>query len=116
MNRAKRLAGTTLALMLAASPVIGVTAAWGQMMRPDTGSAVGASENVDAMDQKVAYDINQAWSRDEDASGAVAFQENGEIALSDGNREQARHYFEAAETELARLKPHPVSVMSSSAK
>jgi len=40
-------------------------------------------------------------------AAAAAFQENGEIALSEGNQQQARRYFEAAERELARL--HPVS-------
>ena len=116
MNRVKKLAGTTLALMLAVSPLIGARASWAQMMRENTGSVVGASESVDAMDQKLAYDISQAWSHDEDASGAVAFQENGEIALSQGNQRQARHYFEAAEKELANLKPSPVAAMSSSTK
>jgi hypothetical protein len=116
VNRVKRLAGTTLALMLAASPMFGATVSWGQMMRQNTGSVVGDSESVDTMDQKLAYDISQAWSHDEDASGAVAFQENGEIALSQGYQRQARHYFEAAEKELAHLKPGPVAAMSSSAE
>ncbi len=57
------------------------------------------------MDQDLAQKISQAWSEGKDASGAVAFQENGEIALSEGNQQQARHYFEAAEHELASLRP-----------
>ncbi len=113
MNRVKKLAGTTLALMLAASPIIAASAAWGQKMPQNTGSAVNASDRVDAMDQKLSYDISRAWSENEDASGAVAFQENGEVALSEGDQQRARGYFEAAEKELAHLKPSPTAASSS---
>jgi hypothetical protein len=111
-----KLAGTTLALMLAASPLIAISPAWGQMMGQNTGSVVSASQSADAMDQQLAYNISRAWSENEDASGAVAFQENGEIALSQGDQQQARHYFEAAEKELAQLKRSPIGATSSSAQ
>lgn len=114
VNRVKKFAGTTLALMLAASPMAGAKAVWAQMTPQNNGSVVNASENVSSMDQQLADQIRQAWSKDEDASGAVAFQENGEIALSQGDEQQARQYFEAAERELAHLKPRPISSVSSS--
>jgi predicted negative regulator of RcsB-dependent stress response len=113
MNRGKKLAGTALALMLAVSPMVGAEAAWGQMTNRNTGSVVSTQESTDGMDQQLAYDISHAWAENEDASGAVAFQENGEIALSQGDKQRARRNFEAAEKELAHLKPSPVAPFSS---
>ncbi len=101
MKSLKIFAGTSLAAMLA----ISTTAVWAQATPQNASLTVNSTQNVDAMDQDLAQKISQAWSEGKDASGAVAFQENGEIALSEGNQQQARHYFEAAEHELASLRP-----------
>ena len=75
-------------------------------MTPQNSTSVAsASDSVDDLDEQLAYQISQAWSENKDASGVVTFQVNGEIALSQGDREQARRDFEAAEQELAHLKP-----------
>ncbi len=102
MNCFKTLTGGCLAAILAIAP-----AAWAQSMPQGNTSEVSATESTNTMDQELAQKISQAWSEGKDASGAAAFQENGEIALSEGNPQQARRYFEAAEHELARL--HPVA-------
>jgi hypothetical protein len=109
MNWFKKIAGMTPTLMLLAVPTFLVTAAWGEAISRNTGSMVIASETTNDMDRNLARQIGQAWAEDKDARGAVAFQENGEIALSQGNEQQARHYFEEAEQELAHLKPSPAS-------
>jgi hypothetical protein len=57
------------------------------------------------MDQTVSREIKQAWSEGKNATAAMAFQENGEIAMGEGNEKQARQYFQAAEQELERLTP-----------
>ena len=101
MKSLKMLAGTGLAAMLAVS----TTSVWAQTTPQNATLTVSSTQSVDTMDQDIAQKISQAWSEGKDASGAVAFQENGEIALSEGNQQQARHYFEAAEHELARLRP-----------
>ena len=105
MNCLKTLASGCLAAILTIAP-----AAWAQSMPQGKTSVVSATESADTMDQELAQKISQAWSEGKDASGAAAFQENGEIALSEGNQQQARRYFEAADRELARL--HPVAVSS----
>ncbi len=98
--------GATLLCALSA-PVV-----WGQT-RPVAGSAIGIGsyrtrsadkESAAAMDQKVSRGISQAWSEDKDASGAKAFQENGEIALSEGKEQEAKGYFQAALRELAGIE------------
>jgi hypothetical protein len=114
VNSHKKMAGSSLALMLAIAFAIPATASWGQMAPRESGSVISASQSVDVLDQEVAQKISQAWSEGKDASGAVAFQENGEIALSEGNQDQARRNFEAAEHELAHLKPNPVQAPSAS--
>jgi len=115
VNCLKKIAGCSLALMFAASFAIPATPAWSQMMAPQSRvSAMSASDSAGALDQDVAQKISEAWSEGKDASGAVAFQENGEIALSEGNTNQARSDFEAAEHELAGLKVTPVGVPSDS--
>lgn len=111
MKCLKIFAGTSLAAMLAVS----TAAAWAQTTPQNATLTVSSNQSVDEMDQDVAQKISQAWSEGKDASGAVAFQENGEIALSEGNQQQARHYLEAAEQELARLRPvHPSAQTSAS--
>jgi hypothetical protein len=102
---------TSGAAMLCAlsAPVV-----WGQT-RPVAGSAIGIGsyqtasamqdrESAPAMDQEVSRKISQAWSEDKDASGAEAFQENGEIALREGKEQEAKGYFQAALRELAGLE------------
>jgi hypothetical protein len=104
MNLVKKFAGTAVALMLVAAPTFSATA-WGQTMQRNAGSMVNTTESASDMDMSLAHQISQAWAENKDASGAVAFQENGEIALSSGNEQLARHYFEQAEQNLAQLKP-----------
>ncbi len=112
MNYLKTFAAGGMALVLA----IFSTAARGQTAPSSAvGSTVSATQIANAMDQDLAQKISQAWSEGKDANGAVAFQENGEMALSAGNPQQARQYFEAAEHELTGLQPSPVGAPSSSA-
>jgi hypothetical protein len=90
MKYPKLIVTSGAALLFAVS----VPIAWGQT-RPVTGSAieVGAAavqDSASAMDQQVSRKITQAWSEGKDASGAAAFQENGEIALGEGKQQQAR--------------------------
>jgi hypothetical protein len=101
MKCLKMLAGSSLAVMIA----ISATGVWAQTAPQNASLTVSSTQSVDTMDQDVAQKISQAWSEGKDASGAVAFQENGEIALSEGNQQRARHYFAAAERELAGLRP-----------
>jgi hypothetical protein len=62
-------------------------------------------DSASLMDQDVSREIKQAWSEGKNATGAMAFQENGEIAMVDGKEKEARQYFQAAEQELGTLKP-----------
>ena len=57
------------------------------------------------MDENVSRDIKQAWSEGKNATAAMAFQENGEIAMSEGKEREASRYFQAAEQELGTLEP-----------
>jgi hypothetical protein len=100
MHCLKTLAGGCLAAILTIAPAV-----WGQSMPQGKTPVVSTSESAGTMDQELAQKISQAWSEGKDASGAAAFQENGEIALSEGNEQEARRYFESAEQELARLHP-----------
>jgi tetratricopeptide (TPR) repeat protein len=82
--------------------------AWGQT-RLVTGStiekdAAATQDSASAMDQDVSRKIRQAWSEGKDASGAAAFQENGEIALAEGKQQQARQYFEQALANLGAIE------------
>jgi hypothetical protein len=110
MNRFKTIAGSGFALILTlAAPV-----AWGQTV-PDNAGAFAArgayqtnwstQENVTLMDQNLSREIRQAWSEGKDATAAMAFQENAEIAFSEGKEQEANQYFSAAERELGSLKP-----------
>jgi hypothetical protein len=105
VNYRKIFGASTLALMVA----ISTTAAWGQMAPQSTGSVTSASGKANALQQDVARKINDAWGEHKDASGAAAFQENGEIAMSEGDSQKAERYFEAAEHELSALKPSMVA-------
>jgi hypothetical protein len=104
MKYPKLIVTTGAALLFAVSAPI----AWGQT-RPETGSAIEAGaattqDSASAMDQDVSRKIRQAWSEGKDASGAAAFQENGEIALGEGKQQQARHYFEQALANLGTIE------------
>jgi S-formylglutathione hydrolase FrmB len=110
MNSLKTIAGGGLALMLTFTAPV----ASGQSV-PNNVAASGATgaydtdwsthDSVSLMDQNVSREIKQAWSEGKDATGAMAFQENGEIAMGEGKEKQARQYFQAAEQELRTLKP-----------
>jgi hypothetical protein len=114
MNCIKTIAGSALALML----TFGGAVAWGQSA-PQNVTAAGATaayntswstrDNPSLMDQNLSGEIKQAWSEGKDATGAMAFQENGEIAMSKGEDEQATQYFQAAERELGTLQPDHTS-------
>ena len=56
-----------------------------------------------AMDRDVSREIKEAWSQGKDASGAAAFQENGEIALSEGNDNWRRHFSRMHSKIFAKL-------------
>jgi len=104
MKYPKLIVTTGAALLFAVSAPI----TWGQT-RPVTGSAIEAGaaatqDSASAMDRAVSRKIGQAWSEGKDASGAAAFQENGEIALAEGKRQQARQYFEQALANLGALE------------
>jgi len=66
-------------------------------------ASVLASTDASAMDKEVGREIAQAWAEHKDASGAAAFLENGEIALSEGRDQEAKEYFRKALDELARI-------------
>jgi hypothetical protein len=103
MKYPKLIVTSGAALLFAVSAPI----AWGQT-RP-AGSAIEAGatatqDSASATDQAVSRKIRQAWSEGKDASGAAAFQENGEIALGEGKQQQARQYFEQALANLGAIE------------
>jgi hypothetical protein len=97
MSRLNYIAGSGLALMLAVS----AAPAWSQ-----TVPVTSVTDSASLMDQNLSREIKQAWSEGKNATAAMAFQENGEIALSEGRNNDAKQYFSAAEHELATLQPH----------
>lgn len=108
------IAGSGVALVLTFTAPI----AWGQSLsnNADVCGTSGASratwptyQNVSQMDQNLSRQIKQAWSEGKNATAAMAFQENGEIALSESKEQQARQYFQAAERELMTLTPDRTS-------
>jgi len=110
MNSVMTIAGSGLALMLTLTAPI----AWAQSTPQDlaessNSNAQNASwsmqDTASVMDQKVSREIKQAWSEGKNATLAMSFQENGEIALTEGKGKEARQYFQAAEQELAALQP-----------
>src|SRR5712692_1501641 len=83
MNFMKSIAGSSLALMLTFTAPV----AWGQSVPQNVrgpAGVVGASgagpghDSASLMDQTVSREIKQAWSEGKNATGAMAFQENGE--------------------------------------
>ena len=112
MKYGKLISASGAALLFAVSAPI----AWGQT-RPVTGSGIevgapGAQDTASAMDQQVSRKITQAWSEGKDASGAAAFQENGEIALIEGNEQEAKGFFRSALNALNTLNAVPESEAS----
>jgi hypothetical protein len=85
VNCLKAFAAGAMMLMFACS----ATVAWSQTAPSAVGSTISASQSTDAMDQDLAQKISQAWSEGKDVSGAVTFQVKGEIALIQGNPQQA---------------------------
>jgi hypothetical protein len=115
MNCLRTIAGSGLALVLTLSaPLV-----WGQSVPKDV-TPSGASgeyqakwtttpESASLMDENVSRDVKRAWSEGKNATAAMAFQENGEIAMSEGKEREASRYFQAAETELGTLEPENTS-------
>jgi hypothetical protein len=115
MNRVKTITGSGLALVLTLSaPLV-----WGQSVPKEVTPSGGIGEyqaewtttpeSVSLMDENVSRDIKQAWSEGKNATAAMAFQENGEIAMSEAKEREASRYFQAAETELGTLEPESTS-------
>jgi hypothetical protein len=110
MNFLKSIAGSGVAVMLTFTAPV----AWGQSVSKNVGGSVavvdasGAGRGHDSialMDQNVSREIKQAWSEGKNATAAMAFQENGEIAMDEGKEKEATQYFQAAERELGTLQP-----------
>jgi hypothetical protein len=104
MNQLKAFVAGGIALLL-----VGSAAAAPAQTAP---SMIGVSENDNAIDERLALQISQAWIGGKDVSDAVQFQVMGENALSQGDPQRARHYFEAAEHELTVLQPSPAGAPS----
>jgi hypothetical protein len=108
MNYLKTSAGFGLALALMFSTGV----ASGQPVPQNLGaSGTGRSARQSAflMDQKLYPEIKQAWSEGKNATLAMSFQENGEIAMGEGEESEAMQYFQAAEQELRKLEPEHAS-------
>ena len=108
MNSIKTIGGSGLVLVL----TFGAPVAWCQSV-PKNAAASGSAESVrdtaSLMDQNVSREIKQAWSEGKNATLAMSFQENGEIAMGEGKEREARQYFQAAEQELGTLQPERTS-------
>jgi hypothetical protein len=111
MNYLKTIAGNGVVLALTFTASV----AWGQSV-PRYTTASGAigdrHDTASLMEQNISREIKQAWSDGKNATLAMSFQENGEIAMDEGKEEQARRYFRAAEQELRSLKPEHASYTS----
>jgi len=115
MNYLKTIAGSGLTLVLTLSAPL----AWGQSVPTDVSpSGVAAEyqagqtttpESAALMDENVSRDIKQAWSTGKNATAAMAFQENGEIAMSEGKEREASRFLRAAEQKLGTLEPENTS-------
>ena len=101
MNQLKAMVGSGLLLtMLSFAPL----AAWSQS-EPKNVADWSTQDSASVMDQNVSREIKQAWLDGKNATAAMAFQENGEIAMNEGKEGEAKQYFHAAEEELATLTP-----------
>jgi hypothetical protein len=107
MNYLRASAGIGFALTL----MFRAAVASGQPVSQNLGaSGTGRSDEDSAflMDQKLYGEIKQAWSEGKNATLAMSFQENGEIAMGEGKEKEATQYFQTAEQELGKLQPEPV--------
>lgn len=101
MDHLKAMVGSGLVLtVLSFAPL----AAWGQS-EPKNVANWSTPDTASVMDQNLSRQIKQAWLEGENATAAMAFQENGEIAMNEGREGEAKQYFHAAEQELATLTP-----------
>src|SRR5260221_14355192 len=108
MNYRKSTAGIGFALTL----MFGTAVASGQSAPKNvaaSSSPDSARDSASLMDQNVSREIKQAWSEGKNATLDMSFQENGEIAISEGKGKEARQYFQAAEQELTTLQPEHTS-------
>ena len=90
----------------------GAPVAWCQSVPKNVvacGSAESVRDTASLMDQNVSSEIKQAWSEGKNATLAMSFQENGEIAMGEGKEREARQYFQAAEQDLGTLQPERTS-------
>jgi hypothetical protein len=108
MNSIKTIGGSGLMLVL----TFGAPVAWCQSVPKNvaaSGSAEPVRDTASLMDQNVSREIKEAWSEGKNATLAMSFQENGEIAMGEGKEREARQYFQAAEQELGTLQPERTS-------
>ena len=112
MSRVGGIAGSGLLLMF----TLGAPYAWSQTApnnpqgRCDQAAYISSSSGVESasvMDQNLSQNIKRAWSEGKNATAAMAFQENGEIGMSEGKDREAKQYFGRAERELATLQSDP---------
>ena len=111
MNSIKTIAGSGLVLVLTFT----AQGAWGQSVPENAAASSSAGfkrDSVSLLDQNVSREIKQAWSEGKNATLAMSFQENGEIAMGEGKEREARQYFQAAEQELGTLQPERTSQTS----
>ena len=85
MNQLKAFVAGCIALMLVSS----ATAARAQTAT----SMIGVTESDNAIDERLAYQISQAWIGGKDVSAAVKFQVKGENALSQGDPQTGQALF-----------------------
>ncbi len=108
MNYSKASAGIGLALTLMLSTAV----ASGQPVSQNldaSGTAQSEQGSASQMDQKLYGEIKQAWSEGKNATLAMSYQENGEIAMGEGREKEAKQYFQAAEQDLRTLQPEHAS-------
>jgi hypothetical protein len=109
MDRARIIVGSGLLLIFALS----TTYAWSQTAPNDpqgrcdkvayASPSFGAA-SASVMDLNLSQNIKRAWSEGKNATAAMAFQENGEIAMSERKDREAKQYFGQAEREFATLQ------------
>lgn len=106
MKHSRIVVASGAALLLALSVPLVFAQGPATSSRAESYHTVSAMQDEDsgfAVEQEVSREIKEAWAQGKDASGAAAFQENGEIALSEGREQEAKQYFRAAQQELARI-------------
>jgi hypothetical protein len=104
MNAIKTIPGSGLVLMLTCSAPI----AWGQSVSKivaASGSAEFTRDSASLMDQNVSREIKQAWSEGKNATLAMSFQENGEIAMGQGKEGKPKSIFRLLNGNSERSSP-----------